>query len=882
MALAHRLRRLASAVLGRSRREADLDEEIRFHIDGAIEGHLAAGIAPGEARRLAMLEFGGVDRAKEEVRDAWPFARFGEIARDTRLAIRGFRKRPAYAATVIVTLALAVGAAGTIFNALWAIVVRPLPFNEDRRLGVVEYTQRDQTGTIGLSPLEVADYRAGSRALGEIAEYHQMSFTLLGHGEPRRVSTGVVSTFYFSMLGVRPVMGRDFVEADDLPDARPVLLLSYRFWRNQLGGDPALLNADFTMNDRIHTVVGVLPPLPALPDEIDVYMPVHACPFRASPNWAENRSARGLIAIARLKDGFDPAAANADLETIVGRLAKSYPDAYPESAGLKPRLSPLRESLTQGARPTLYLLVAAAIAVLLLVTANLFNLTLAQVARREPELAMRTALGGSQARLARQLATEGCVLALAGGGLGLLLAVIWNGLLARFLVRLTPRATEIRLDPATIVLVAGLSIAVGLTIGLLPALRRRTNLVAALRSDGPNATSGGSRTRLRDALVVLQVAASFVLLIGAGLLLRSLWKLEQIAPGYSHAEVLTVSLPRNWSKYATTETQVGYARRILAAVHDLPGVEAAALADSYPLDVNLPYNRRVAVGKVAPNINEPGPTADFRTVSAEYFDTVGVPLLAGRALADGDDDAEHPVALVNQAFARKIFPDADPIGRQVTFARGTVSWTIVGVVADVRQRSLDQPPAPELYVPMTLNGGGQTLLLRANAARSLIPSLRDAIRRLDPGQPIVDFRTLAEARAESLAAPRATAALLAIAAVLALAIAAAGLAGLLAYTLGQRQREFGIRLALGATRGDIARLVLGRTGGLVGLGALIGIGGALVVARGLDSMLFGLSSSDPATYAAVAAVLLGSALVACLPALKRAVSTAPSLALRAM
>ncbi|HEV7671770.1 MAG TPA: ABC transporter permease [Thermoanaerobaculia bacterium] len=882
MDVRNRLRRGFMTLFARSRREAELEAEIDFHLEAATARYRERGLSEKEARRAALLDFGGVDRAKEGMRDAWTFARLAEIGSDVKVAIHGFRKRPAYAATVIVTLALAIGAAGVIFNALWTVVARPLPYRDDQRLVRLEYTQLGSTDVLGLSPPELMDYRKATRSLEGLAEYHNMGFTLLGHGEPRQVRAGVVSSNYFGLHGVRPEIGRDFVAADDAANARPVLLLSNAFWRRELGGDPKIVGADFTMNDKVHTVIGILPPLPAAPDENDLFMPVSACPFRAAEQWAHSRTARGLVVTGRLATGFDLAAATAELDTLTQGLAKSYPEAYPKDVSLRPRLTTLRESLSAGARPTLWLLAAAAATVLFLVCANLLNLTLAQMVRREPEMAVRTSLGASRGRIARQLATEGCLLALLGGALGLLFGLACQGLLARFLGRLTPRASEIGFNLGTVAVVFGLALVIGLAIGLAPAMRKRTDLVTALRSDGPNSTSGGTPLRARDALIVIQVATSFVLLIGAGLLLRSLWNLERVPAGFAHSEVLTLGVPHNWTKLADDKTRLAYAERLLARVREVPGVESAALVDNYPLNSALPWNRRVAIGTVAPDPVSAGPSADFRTVSPNYFDTMGISLVAGRALNENDRDEEHPVTLINETFGRQLFPNESPLGRQVIFANGTTAWTIVGIVADVHQRTLNEPVVPEIYAPIAVRGGGADILLvRGPAIRTLVPSLRAAIRAIDPEQPIAVARTLAEARAESLAAPRATAALLAIAAVLALLIAAAGLAGLLAYSLGQREREFGIRQALGAERLDIARLVLGRTVSLVGLGALIGLGSSLLFTRGLSSMLFGLATTDPLTYGLVAAVLLGSAFAACLPALRQAVGTRPTLALRA-
>ncbi len=881
----HRLRRGVSTLFSRSRREAELEAEIAFHLESAAAKYRERGLSDAEARRAALLDFGGVDRAKEEMREAWALARFHELASDAKGALLGFRKRPAYAGTVVVTLALAIGAAGVIFNALWTVVARPLPYRDDQRLVRFEYRQLGSAEALGLSPPEVADYARASRSFDGLAEYHTMGFTLLGHGEPREVRVGVVSSGYFGVHGVQPAIGRDFVADDERPEARPVLLLSNGFWRRELGGDPAIVGADFTMNDKVHTVIGILPPLPAAPDDNDVYMPVSACPFRAGEHWALSRTARGLVVTGRLKPGIELAAATAELSGLADAFAKSYPDAYPKDLSLRPHLTPLRLALSAEARPTLWLLAAAAATVLFLVSVNLLNLTLAQRVRREPEMAVRVSLGAGRARIARQLATEGCLLALLGGALGLLFGLACQGLLVRFLGRLTPRAAEIGFGWGTITVGLGLSLAIGLAIGIIPTLgpfNRRSDLASLLRADSLSGTSGGGPLRLRDALIVIQVATSFVLLIGAGLLLRSLWNLERVPAGFAHAEVLTLGVPHNWTKLADDATRLAYAERLLARVRDVPGVEAAALVDNYPLNAALPWNRRVAIGTVAPNPVSAGPSADFRTVSPNYFDTLGIPLVAGRPLSENDRDEAHPVTLVNETFARQLFPNESPLGRQVIFANGTISWTIVGVVADVHQRTLDEPVVPEIYAPIAVRGGAaDILLLRGPAIRALVPSIRAAIRATDPDQPIAEARTLAEARAESLAAPRATAALLAIAAGLALAIAAAGLAGLLAYSLGQREREFGIRQALGAERGDIARLVLGRTASLVGAGALLGLLGSLLLARGFSSMLFGLAANDPLTYVMVGAVLLGSAFGACLPALRQAMGTRPTIALRA-
>lgn len=874
----HRFRRALGAVVSRRGREREMDEEIRFHLEQSIAQHRARGLSEAEARRLALAEFGGVEAAKEGVREAWALARLAELGRDVRFALRGVRRRPAYAATVVITLALALGAAGSIWNALWSILARPLPMADDQSLyalSVKRPSAPDGPETVsGLSVPELEDLRREVGSFSGLVEYHSMNFTLLGHGEPRRVRVGVVSPEYFALLGIRPQAGRDFRPTDDRPGAPAVLLLAHDFWQREFGGEPALVGEEFSMNDRGHTVVGILPPLPALPEPIDVYMPVQACPFRAGEHWMHTRAAATVAVLGRLAPGATRDSATAELRGLAERLLKRHPGDYPSDLGLTFELTPLRSALTRQARPLLWLLAAAGSTVLLLVLANLLNLTVAQLQRRSDELAMRSALGGSRFRLARQLLVETTVLALLGGFLGLGLAFSGESLLARLLGRLTPRAAEMRFDLATVAGVVGMALAVGVTLGLVPAL---------LRGRGEGIRKAARRLGLRDVLVVLQVAASFVLLTAALFLLGSLRNLERVPPGFEHREVLALELAHNWTKYAGEERQVVYAERLLDRVRAVPGVDAVALADTYPLNPNQPWSRRVALGEERPPETERGPTADFRIVSPSYFETVGIRRVEGRLFDDDDRDPRRPVAVVNRAFARALFPGRSPLGEKVTFANGNASWIILGVVEDVRQRGLGVEPRPELFVPMALSGmGDKRLLVRAAHADRLEASVRAAVRSVDPEQPIHGVRTLGEARGEALAAPRTTALLLGLAALVALVVAAAGLAGLLAYSLSQRQHEFAIRLALGAQRRDIARLVLGRTGRLVVLGALLGLGGSLFAARGFRTLLFGLQGTEPAIYLSVAAVLFTAAFAAALPSLRRALGTAPGSALRAL
>jgi putative ABC transport system permease protein len=498
-----------------------------------------------------MRSFGGVERFKEECRDVKRNRPLETLWQDTRFGARVLGRNPGFTLVAVLTLSLGIGANTAIFSVVYGVLLRPLPYQQGGQLVVLkQQAPLARNNNLNFSVKEIDDYRAQNRTVTDLAEHHSMSFTLFGGPEPERIQAAVVSANFFELMGVTPLLGRTFAPSDEAHGAEAVLILSHQYWLRSHKGDPNVVGRVFRMNDRPHTVIGVLPPLPQYPNENDMYMPTSACPTRSSERFIASRQARMMSVFARLKAGVSEAQAQADLASIAGRMKETYPDAYPANLGFGLSLASLHKELTQGAQPTFLVLLCTAGLVLLLACANTANLTLARLMRRERELAVRAALGATRRRLMRQLLTESMLLSLVGGALGALLAAWSVRLLVNFAARFTPRAAEISLDTTVLLFTLAVSVATGLVFGLLPALSTRQSLIPSLKEGGQSA-AGAGRRRLRSALVVAQVAVSFVLLVGAGLMLRSLFKLQKVKPGFDPERVLVMRVTANWSKYTT-------------------------------------------------------------------------------------------------------------------------------------------------------------------------------------------------------------------------------------------------------------------------------------------------------------------------------------------
>lgn len=810
------------------------------------------------------------------------------VKQDIGYAFRMMRKNVGFTLMAVITLALGIGANTAIFSVVRGILLRPLPYPDGHQLVFIrQQAQKQGIDDIKFSVHEIQDYREQNRSLADLVEYHTMSFILYGHGDPDRVRAAVVSANYFDLFEVKPLLGRTFLQDDDKLGAPPVLILSYEYWKNKFGSDPEIAGKTFEMNDKVHTVVGVLPPVPQYPAESDVYMPTSACPFRASQKFIDNRDARMMEVFGRLRPGASVAKAHADLSTIASRLKSEYPKSYSDSQGYTATATPLQEELTRQARPTLLVLLAAAAFVLLIACANVANLTLARMSQRERELSVRTALGAGRSRLLRQLLTESFLIALIGGAFGLILAFSGLQLLIDFAMRLTPRAREIRIDGGVLLFTLFAVLGTSIVFGTLAALFTRANLSSGLKEGTSGAGAGLQKNRLQSALIVSQIAFSFMLLIGAGLMLRSLIKMQQVDPGFVPQRVLAMRTTFSFNKYATPEQFAEIIKKVLIRVQAEPGVVSAAISGLYPLQpeaisagANAFSGSFQIKGREVARTEAP-PVGNFVAVTPDYFQTLGIRLKAGREFTETDGTKVDQVVIINEAMKRRFWPNEDAIGKRVSGDNGETWARIVGVVGDVREFGLDRAAAADFYYPQAEGPNPSSLIVRTAAdPKSMADAITRAVHEVDSQAAVTHVLTLEQARAESMASPRVTASLLGIFAALALLIAAAGIGGIMALNVSQRVREIGIRIALGAQPSSILRMVLGQGLLLASCGVAIGIAGGLALKNLVKSLLFGVTANDPATFAGVAFVLVAAGMIATYLPARRAAAVDPIIALR--
>ncbi len=818
---------------------------------------------------------------------------FDALGQDVRFGLRVLRRNPGFTLTALITLALGIGANTAIFSVIYGVLLRPLPYKDGNRLVVLNQQARlNNVNSLGFSVKEFQDYRDQNKTM-DMVEHHAMSFILYGRGEPERVQTSVVSANFFDVLGVKPLLGRTFVPEDERQGGDAVLVLSYKYWKQSHAGDPNIVGTVFRMNNRPHTVIGVLPPFPEYPAESDVYMPTANCPFRSSTALIENRQARLLSAVfGRLKPGVEVAQAQADVAGVAANMQRTYPDVYPTHIGYAAQLDRLDTVLTKEARPTFLILLGTTALVLLIVCANVANLNLARVLQRQSEVAVRTALGASRSRLVTQMLTESLLLSLGGGALGLVLA--WAGLplLTSFAHRFTTRTAEIQIDSSVLFFTLVVSAGTGLAFGVIPAISSafdsRKSLVTTLKESGGRSSSG-AKNRVRGLLVAGQVAISFTLLTAAGLMLQSMIKLQHVNPGFNPENVFVMRLQPNWSRFNNNATGTAqfrdYFRRLLDTVSQQPGVVDAAVSSTYPLNpagiTRGPNTVTIQLeGRPKEEANN-APQVDPRAVSPAYFRALDIPLLRGRLFTDGDDDKAPRVAIVNDAAARGRWGTEDPIGKRLSFDNGATWVTVVGVVGNVKQYGLDKEAAQEIYGPIAQTPFGSFLVVKAKGAPLQEAKLmRDVVHKVDAETAIDQVKTLQQALDDSVASPRQTTWLLGVFALLALFITAAGLTGVMALAVTQRTREIGIRIALGATRVRILTMMMRQALTLMFLGLAIGLIGALMLNRVITSLLFATPGVDPLTFAAVAILLTLVGAAACLIPSLSATSIDPTLTLR--
>jgi putative ABC transport system permease protein len=817
-----------------------------------------------------------------------------KIWQDLRYGARMLLKNPGITFVVILALALGIGANTAIFSVVDAVLLRPLPYPESDRLVFLNETSKSMD-EISISYPNFIDWRNQNQVFEKLGVYNRSSYNLTGVGEAERIITGQVSADLFAALRANPALGRLFTNDEDKPGASPVVVLSYPLWQRRFGGQAGILNQPLTLNGKSYTVIGIMPQDFQFPSRVEMWVPVGQ--LSGDPSWQQRGNHPGLYGVARLKPGVGLAQAKAQMDTIGANLEKQYNDS---NAGNGIGLRPLLELFVGDIRRALWVLFAAVAFVLLIACANIANLLLARAQSRQKEMAIRAAMGAGRWRIARQLLTESVLLALIGGTLGLLIAQWGIKLILYVSPDAIPRSREISLDWRVLVFTIALAFVTGILFGLVPALQAGVVDVHETLKETGRGTSG--RHWLRSSLVVVEVATTLVLLIGAGLMIRSFYRLQKVNPGFSyeHLTSFTVSLPEK--KYKTAEQRDQFYVQLLENLRALPGVEATAAASGLPLGNNGWQTSFVVDGRPRPPRDQT-PLMEACLVTPDYFRAMDIPLKRGRFFNDHDDrsslagkdlskldEVEREMAglnaiVIDEEFARRYWPDEDPIGKRIAMGseKHPLLLTVLGVVGRVKMEGLSQDSnRVQGYFPFAqIPNNDMTMVLKASGdPNQLIAAARRQVKAIDPDQPIYSVRTMDEIRAESVAPERLNLTLLSLFAGIALLLAIVGIYGVMSYSVTQRTHEIGIRMAIGAQPRDVFRMVIGQGMLLALIGVGIGLVGAFGLTRLMTTMLFGVEPTDPATFAAIAVLLTGVALVACYIPGRRATKVDPVVSLR--
>jgi len=854
--------------------EAELNEELRYHLERQIEVNTAAGMSVEEARYAALRAMHGLDQRKEECRDMRRVRLIEDLWQDFRFSLRSLLKRPGFTAIALLALALGIGANTAIFSLVNAVILQPLPYRDpDRLISVYGTRNRSTQGSVG--PTDFLDYRSQNKTFEQFAASGSMMLpmNLTGSGEPERLNASIITGNYFYTFGVRPALGRGFSLENEKTGQDHVTVLSHAFWQTRFGGDPNIVNKTINLDGKAYEVLGVMPAEVVLPQPAQLWVPIN---FDADPEM-KMRNARFLRGIGRLKEGVTLDQAQTDTDLIAAQLEQQYPDS---NTGWSLRLIPLREILVGGSRTMLFILFGAVGFVLLIACANVANLLLVRAAARQKEIAMRTALGASRLRIIRQMITESLLLAIFGGALGALLAVAGVKLLVSLGEDNIPRTANVKIDATVLAFTLLISLATGLLFGLAPAIRTmKENLVDALKDGIRGGSEATVKNRTRSLLVVFESAIAVMLLIAAGLLIRSLVALQNVDPGFDPNNVLTlrVDLPRQ--KYNTPEKASNFFEQLETRVAGLPGVEAVGLITDLPLSGearDMPYRveGRPATSDIA--------FVDFRRVNKNYFSAMRIPLRRGRNFTEQEVRQSDKAIVVSQAFVDSVFPNEEALGKRLIIWSGIRNepYEIIGIVGDTRYQSLQGEPSATMYVP-TREPLFVNLVIRTQGdPLSLVGGVRKEVNALDPDQPIAAIRPMTEWVAMSAAGARYRTTLLGLFALLAMILAATGIYGVMSYSVAQRTQEIGVRMALGARPLDVLKLVVRQGMMLALIGVIVGLAGALALTRVMSSLLFGVTERDPITFVAVAALLIVVAFISCFVPAHRATKVDPLVALR--
>jgi putative ABC transport system permease protein len=869
-------------VMGIGRHERELEQELDFHMQMLEEQHRAQGLEPAAARRAARMQLGGDAQIANAWRDQRSLPILDALTQDVRYGWRMLRRAPGFTAAALITLALGIGANTAIFTVVDTVLLRPLPYEApDRLVTVGDRNAEGFSSNVGFAT--VLDWRERSRTIESFAMMRSWQPTLVTNGEAERVPAVRVSWNYFDLLGVRPALGRTFTPDDDRPDQWRVLMLSDGLWRRRFGADPSIVGRIVTMNDREYRIAGVMPasfePLDAeryYKTSAQLWAPI-------GYDLAGDSSCRGcqhLRAFGRLRPGVTLEQAAAEMDTIREQMRREHPNDY--KAG-SIAVVPLQTALTGGVRGTLYVLLAAVGFVLLIACANVASLLLARSVTRQREIVLRGALGAARGRIVRQLLTESLMLSAAGALAGVLLALMMVHSVAAFAPVSLPRLDRVALDGRVLAFTAAVSILTGIAFGLWPAWRGAADSVNhTLAVD--SRTSVGGPGRVRAFLVVADLVLALVLLAGAGLMLRTVAALTRANPGFDASRILTLQFSLVGQAYAEDPAVRAFQDRTLQGIRALPGVEGVSLAGQVPFGDNFDCRGFHARGRMKPNPAE-DPCVQLYSTTTDYSKVMSIPLKAGRFFTDADVITAQPVLVISESAARLIWGRGDPIGAEVRVGgHDTGPWrTVIGIVADVHHDDLTAPHAPAMYTPQAQLTDSYLVAVVKSAtsdAGSLAGPVRNVLRTLDPAVPAYGVSTLPALIARASAQQVFVMRLLTAFAVIAILLAAIGLYGVVSYGVSQRTREVGVRVALGAQRRDILRLVLGRGLSLVAAGVAGGLAIAMIVTRFLGTLLFGVSPFDLATYAAAAVLLSLVGLIAHWFPVRQALRIQPTVALR--
>jgi len=880
------LRYRMRALFRRDMLETELDQELRFHFEKEVEKNMRSGLTEEESRRQARLAFGGDSQIKEDCREARGTSLIETTLQDVRYALRQLRENPVFAVVMVITLALSIGANSAIFSVIDSVLLQSLPYRQPEKLTRI-FLSSETHPRFALNPFDFRDMRARNRSFESMAAYNRSDMQLAGSsGDPMRVNGFRVTAGFFHVLGIEPELGREFDTNAEIPGNELQVILSDRLWRTQLGADPKIIGRKLTLNAQPYTVVGVMPPGTAHPgntyhalsygEEVDLWS---AFSFEGNP---AQRGSHYIEGIGRLKDGVTAEAAQSEVFSMMNTIAREHGN---ELGQWRMLVVPLDREIVGSNRKLLLVLLGAVAMVLLIACANAANLLLARAAARQRELAVRMALGASRTRLVRQLLTESLLLALTGGALGLLVAFGGVKSLVSLLPSDFPRLHEIRVSTPVFLFTFIVSSAAGILFGLVPALQAsRSDPRQGLHESGRAATGSTKMSRMRDALVIAEVSLACVLLVGAGLMFRSLLNLLHLDPGFQHQHVLTANLWLPNAAYKIRPEQSRFYERLATELESIPGVGSAGLGSDLPWtgwDDNITFSIE---GRKAPLHQEF--VARYHTATWDYFRTLGIPLMRGRFFTQ-EDNADRPkVIVINQALANVYWPEGDALGKRITFGNHPAEsdWlTIVGIVGDVKDKpeSANTQPAfwwSALQAPFSQ----MSVVVRANSdSPALTQAVHAAVHRIDPSLAVAQVQWMDEVADATVATPRFAFVLVGIFAGLAILLAAIGTYGVIAYSVSRRTPEFGLRMALGAQRTDVLLLVLRQATMLTLGGAVLGTSFAFVAARVLKSMIYEVNPSDPLIFSAAVVFVIAMALAACCVPAHKATRTDPMIALRA-